>query len=66
MAARRNIPAQQNASDDVVYELRHVPPEKVAQVVDDFLSESPANVEKVAEPDGTYTIRVRRLSSAGV
>lgn len=53
--------AAQKPTDEAVYELRGVPADKVAQVVDDFLSEGPATVEKDIQADGTFTIRVRRL-----
>ena len=47
-------------SSNSVYILTKVPAEKVAQVIDDFLSEGPATIRKELEADGTYTIRVRR------
>jgi hypothetical protein len=47
----------QRSADDIVQELRRVPKEQVEEVMADFVSEGSASVEKVAESDGTYTVR---------
>lgn len=64
MSALRKSSALPTSSNTSVYELRMVPADKVAQVVDDFLSEGPATIEKDLQPDGTFTIRVRRLGAS--
>ena len=60
---RSKAPA--NSADETVFELRGVPADKVAEVVDDFLSEGPSAVDKELEKDGTFTIRIRRLVGQG-
>lgn len=58
MSAQQKKSTEPSANS--IYVLTKVPAEKVAQVIDDFLSEGPATIRKELETDGTYTIRVRR------
>ena len=60
MGVAQQSTAPTKASEEV-FELRGVPADKVAQVLDDFVSEGPSAVEKEQQPDGTFVIRMRRL-----